>query len=188
MKKYAIFSIIALAAAVMIYACKAKPAENVEQPTETTVTAFAPENLVTLINSDWAAVPQELLDAVGMKTLKAFRQEVKDAQCDNLQYYYGKGATVELNEEGQPVAITSDDDNAVDIHLTAESAAYGTIAFRNEYEYDQFMKKANEIKEAKEKAGEELDMEFEGIGKNTEGNEAGYEKDKWYFVNFTYNK
>ena len=64
MKKFAFFSIIALFAAVMISSCKAKPAENVEQPKDA-VTAFAPDNLVTLIKSDWAAVPQELLDAVG---------------------------------------------------------------------------------------------------------------------------
>ncbi|MBP5391792.1 MAG: hypothetical protein J6Y40_06930 [Bacteroidales bacterium] len=188
MKKYAIFSIIALAAAVMIYACKAKPAENVEQPKDA-VTTLAPEHLVTLINGDWEAVPQELLDAVGMKTLKAFRQEVKDAQCDNLQYYYGKGATVELNEEGQPVAITSDDDNAVVIHLTAESVAYGTIAFRNEADYNEFLKKADAYKQTL--TGEEdLAIEFTGDGKNTgeEKQMQGYENDKWYIVQFIADK
>ena len=188
MKKIAIFSIIALAATVMVCACKAKPAENVEQPKDA-VTAFAPENLVTIINSDWAAVPQELLDAMGMKTLKAFKQEVKDAQCDNLQYYYGKGATVELDEEGQPVAIASDDDNAIVIHLTAESAAYGTIAFRNEADYNEFRKKAEAFKE-NVKEGEEPELEFTGAGKNTEDEKQmpGYEKDKWYIVDFISNK
>ena len=38
MKKIAIFSIIALAAAVMVSACKAKPAENVEQPKDAVTT------------------------------------------------------------------------------------------------------------------------------------------------------
>ena len=172
----------------MIYACKAKPAENVEQPKDA-VTTLAPEHLVTLINGDWEAVPQELLDAVGMKTLKAFRQEVKDAQCDNLQYYYGKGATVELNEEGQPVAITSDDDNAVVIHLTAESVAYGTIAFRNEADYNEFLKKADAYKQTL--TGEEdLAIEFTGDGKNTgeEKQMQGYENDKWYIVQFIADK
>ena len=188
MKKFAFFSIIALFAAVMISSCKAKPAENVEQPKDA-VTAFAPDNLVTLINSDWAAVPQELLDAVGMKTLKAFRQEVKDAQCDNLQYYYGKGATVELDEEGQAVAITSDDDNAVVIHLTAESVAYGTIAFRNEADYNEFLKKADAYRQTLT-GNEDLAIEFTGDGKNTgdEKQMPGYESGKWYIVNFIADK
>ena len=188
MKKFAIFSIIALAAAVMVCACKAKPAENVEQP-KAAVTTLAPEHLVSLIDADWAAVPQELLDAMGLKTLKAFKQEVKDAQCDNLQYYYGKGATVELNEEGQPVAITSDDDNAVVIHLTAESVAYGTIAFKNEADYNEFLKKADAYKQTL--TGEEdLAVEYTGEGKNTgeEKQMPGYENDKWYIVEFIADK
>lgn len=190
MKKFAFFSIIALAAAVMVCACKAKPAENVEQPKDA-VTTLAPEHLVTLINGDWEAVPQELLDAMGLKVLKSFRQEVKDAQCDNLQYYYGKGATVELNDEGQPVAITADDDNAIVIHLTAESVAYGTIAFRNEADYNEFMKKADATKTVGEKAVEDdVEIEYTGQGKNTEDEKQmpGYEKDKWYIVDFTANK
>lgn len=188
MKKFAIFSIIALAAAVMVCACKAKPAENVEQPKDA-VTTLAPEHLVTLINGDWEAVPQELLDAMGLKVLKSFRQEVKDAQCDNLQYYYGKGATVELNDEGQPVAITSDDDNAVVIHLTAESVAYGTIAFKNEADYNEFLKKAEAYKNNL-KGDEDLAIEFTGDGKNTgeEKQMQGYENDKWYIVEFIADK
>ena len=188
MKKIAVFSIVTLAVIVMISACKAKPAETPEPPKEVPVLNITPENLVALVDAEWNAVPQDLLDAMGVKPLNSFFQEVKDAQCDVQHYYYGNGASVELDKDGQLVKVNSDDDNGVVVYLTAESVAYGTIAFRNEYEYDQFMKKANEIKEAKEKAGEELDMEFEGIGKNTEGNETGYEKDKWYFVNFTYNK
>ena len=188
MKKIAIFSILALAAIVMVSACKSKPAENTEQPKETAVVNLHPEDLEVLVNADWDAVPQGLLNNIGIKPLNSFKQEVKDAQCDNLQYYYGNGASVELDKEGQPVKIASDDENAVVVYLTAESVAYGTIAFRNEADYNEFMKKANAIKESKEKAGEELDMEFEGKGKNTEGDETGYEKDKWYFVYFTYNK
>ena len=188
MKKFAFFSIIALAATVMVSACKSKSAENTEQP-KTAVTTLTPEHLASLVDADWDAVPQDLLNAMGMKTLKTFKQEVKDAQCDNLQYYYGNGATVELNDEGQPVAIASNDDNAAVIHLTAESVAYGTIAFRNEADYNEFLKKADAYMNNLT-GNDEIEIEFTGEGKNTEEDKQmpGYEKDKWFFVYFIASK
>ena len=100
MKKIALLSIIALAVALI--SCKSKTAENADQPKDNTeiVKGFVPECIETLVNADWDAVPQELLDAMGMKPLNSFKQEVKDAQVDNLQYYFGKGAEVELDNEG----------------------------------------------------------------------------------------
>ena len=192
MKKNVILAMISLAVVVMMSACKSKPADNAnaEQPEETAAPqlSITPENMASLVDAEWDAVPQDLLDAMGIKALKSFKEEVKDAQNDNLQYYFGRGASVELDKEGEPIKITADEDNAIVIYLTAESVAYGTIAFRSEADYNAFMEKADAIKESKEKAGEELDIEFEGNGKNTEGDEQGYEKDKWFFVYYTSNK
>ena len=190
MKKNAIISMIVLAVIVMMSACKSKPTDNAnaEQPKDTDTTAVAsitPENMVALVNAEWDAVPQDLLDAMGIKVLKSFKEEVKEAQNDNLQYYFGRGASVELDNEGQPVKITADDENAIVIYLTAESVAYGSIAFRSEADYNEFMKKANAFSE---KAGEEPEMEFTESGKNTEEDIPGFEKDKWFFVDFTSNK
>ena len=188
MKKIALLSIIALAVALI--SCKSKTAENADQPKDNTEIAkgFVPECIETLVNADWDAVPQELLDAMGMKPLNSFKQEVKDAQVDNLQYYFGKGAEVELDNEGHAVKITDKDDDAVVIYLTAESVAYGTIAFRSEADYNEFLKKAQAIKESKEKAGQEVEMEFVGIGKNVGSEDRGYDEGEWYFVEYTYDK
>ena len=187
MKKNAILSVIVLAVVVMMSACKSKPADNAnaEQQESAATAILTPEGLISLVNAEWDAVPQDLLDSMGVKVLKSFKEEVKDAQVDNLQYYYGRGASVELDNEGQPVKITADDENAVVIYLTAESVAYGSIAFRSEADYNEFMKKANAFSE---KAGEEPEMEFTDSGKNTEEDNPGFEKDKWFFVDFTSNK
>lgn len=187
MKKNAILSVIVLAVVVMMSACKSKPADNAnaEQQESAATAALTPEGLISLVNADWDAVPQDLLDSMGVKVLNTFKKEEKEAQVDNLQYYYGRGASVELDNEGQPVKITADSENAIVIYLTAESVAYGVIAFRSEADYNEFMKKANAFSE---KAGEEPDMEFTGNGKNTEDENPGYEKDKWFFVDYIYNK
>ena len=187
MKKTAILSVIVLAVVVMMSACKSKPADNAnaKQQENAATAALTPEGLISLVNAEWDAVPQDLLDSMGVKVLKSFKEEVKDAQVDNLQYYYGRGASVELDNEGQPVKITADDENAIVIYLTAESVAYGSIAFRSEADYNEFMKKANAFSE---KAGEEPEMEFTDSGKNTEEDNPGFEKDKWFFVDFTSNK
>jgi uncharacterized protein YcfL len=187
MKKNAILSVIVLAVVVMMSACKSKPADNAnaEQQESAATAVLTPEGLISLVNAEWDAVPQDLLDSMGVKVLKSFKEEVKDAQVDNLQYYYGRGASVELDNEGQPVKITADDENAIVIYLTAESVAYGSIAFRSEADYNEFMKKANAFSE---KAGEEPEMEFTDSGKNTEEDNPGFEKDKWFFVDFTSNK
>ena len=187
MKKNAILSVIVLAVVVMMSACKSKPADNAnaEQQESTTTAALTPEGLISLVNAEWDAVPQDLLDSMGVKVLNTFKKEEKEAQVDNLQYYYGRGASVELDNEGQPVKITADDENAIVIYLTAESVAYGSIAFRSEADYNEFMKKANAFSE---KAGEEPEMEFTDSGKNTEEDNPGFEKDKWFFVDFTSNK
>jgi hypothetical protein len=60
--------------------------------------------------------------------------------------------------------------------------AYGSIAFRNEADYNEFAKKVKDIKPNEDGEG----MEFEAIGKDPEM--SGYEKDKWFFVNFTNDK
>lgn len=187
MKKNAILSVIVLAVVVMMSACKSKPADNTnaEQQESAATTALTPEGLISLVNADWDAVPQDLLDSMGVKALKSFKKEEKEAQVDNLQYYFGRGASVELDNEGQPVKITADSENAIVIYLTAESVAYGSIAFRSEADYNEFMKKANAFSE---KAGEEPEMEFTDSGKNTEEDNPGFEKDKWFFVDFTSNK
>lgn len=187
MKNKFLFTVITLAIVAMMSACKSKPADNAnaEQQESTTTAALTPEGLISLVNADWDAVPQDLLDSMGVKVLNTFKKEEKEAQVDNLQYYYGRGASVELDNEGQPVKITADSENAIVIYLTAESVAYGVIAFRSEADYNEFIKKAEAFKE---KAGEEPDMEFTGNGKNTEDDNPGYEKDKWFFVDFTSNK
>ena len=187
MKKNAILSVIVLAVVVMMSACKSKPADNAnaEQQESAATAALTPEGLISLVNAEWDAVPQDLLDSMGVKVLNTFKKEEKEAQVDNLQYYYGRGASVELDNEGQPVKITADSENAIVIYLTAESVAYGSIAFRSEADYNEFMKKAEAFSE---KAGEEPDMEFTGNGKNTEDENPGYEKDKWFFVDYIYNK
>lgn len=187
MKNKFLFTIISLAIVAMMSACKSKPADNAnaEQQEGAATAALTPEGLISLVNAEWDAVPQDLLDSMGVKALKSFKEEVKDAQVDNLQYYYGRGASVELDNEGQPVKITADDENAIVIYLTAESVAYGSIAFRSEADYNEFMKKANAFSE---KAGEEPEMEFTDSGKNTEEDNPGFEKDKWFFVDFTSNK
>jgi len=187
MKNKILFAVISLAIVAMMSACKSKPADNTnaEQQESTATAALTPEGLISLVNAEWDAVPQDLLDSIGVKTLKSFKEEVKDAQVDNLQYYFGRGASVELDNEGQPVKITADDENAIVIYLTAESVAYGSIAFRSEADYNEFMKKANAFSE---KAGEEPEMEFTDSGKNTEEDNPGFEKDKWFFVDFTSNK
>lgn len=187
MKKNAILSVIVLAVVVMMSACKSKPADNTNagQQESAATAILTPEGLISLVNADWDAVPQDLLDSMGVKALKSFKQEAKEAQVDNLQYYFGRGASVELDNEGQPVKITADSENAIVIYLTAESVAYGSIAFRSEADYNEFMKKANAFSE---KAGEEPEMEFTDSGKNTEEDNPGFEKDKWFFVDFTSNK
>ena len=187
MKKNAILSVIVLAVVVMMSACKSKPADNAnaEQQESAATAVLTPEGLISLVNAEWDAVPQGLLDSMGVKVLKSFKEEVKDAQVDNLQYYFGRGASVELDNEGQPVKITADSEDAIVIYLTAESVAYGSIAFRSEADYNEFMKKANAFSE---KAGEEPEMEFTDSGKNTEEDNPGFEKDKWFFVDFTSNK
>ena len=187
MKNKILFTVISLAIVAMMSACKSKPADNAnaEQQESTTTAALTPEGLISLVNAEWDAVPQDLLDSMGVKVLNTFKKEEKEAQVDNLQYYYGRGASVELDNEGQPVKITADDENAIVIYLTAESVAYGSIAFRSEADYNEFMKKANAFSE---KAGEEPEMEFTDSGKNTEEDNPGFEKDKWFFVDFTSNK
>lgn len=187
MKKNAILSVIVLAVVVMMSACKSKPADNAnaEQQESAATAVLTPEGLISLVNAEWDAVPQDLLDSMGVKVLNTFKKEEKEAQVDNLQYYYGRGASVELDNEGQPVKITADSENAIVIYLTAESVAYGSIAFRSEADYNEFMKKANAFSE---KAGEEPEMEFTDSGKNTEEDNPGFEKDKWFFVDFTSNK
>lgn len=187
MKNKFLFTVITLAIVAMMSACKSKPADNANagQQESTTTAALTPEGLISLVNADWDAVPQGLLDSMGVKVLNTFKKEEKEAQVDNLQYYYGRGASVELDNEGQPVKITADDDNAIVIYLTAESVAYGTIAFSSEADYNEFMKKANAFSE---KAGEEPEMEFTGSGKNTEEDNPGFEKDKWFIVDYTSDK
>ena len=189
MKNKFLFSIISLAIVAMVSACKSKPAEPAEKSDDaakTELVCLTPENIEALVNADWDAVPQELLDSMGIKALKSFKEEVKDAQCDNMQYYFGRGASVELDNEGQPVKITADDDNAIVIYLTAESVAYGSIAFRSEADYNEFVKKTESVN--KENADEEASFEFTDSGKNTEGDTPGFEKDKWFFVDFTSDK
>ena len=187
MKKNAILSVIVLAVVVMMSACKSKPADNAnaEQQESAATAILTPEGLISLVNAEWDAVPQDLLDSMGVKVLNTFKKEEKEAQVDNLQYYYGRGASVELDNEGQPVKITADDENAIVIYLTAESVAYGSIAFRSEADYNEFMKKAEAFSE---KAGEEPEMEFTGSGKNTEEGYPGFEKDKWFIVDYTSDK
>lgn len=187
MKKNAILSVIVLAVVVMMSACKSKPADNANagQQESAATAVLTPEGLISLVNADWDAVPQDLLDSMGVKVLNTFKKEEKEAQVDNLQYYYGRGASVELDNEGQPVKITADSENAIVIYLTAESVAYGVIAFRSEADYNEFMKKANAFSE---KAGEEPEMEFTGSGKNTEEGYPGFEKDKWFIVDYTSDK
>lgn len=187
MKKNAILSVIVLAVVVMMSACKSKPADNAnaEQQESAATAVLTPEGLISLVNAEWDAVPQDLLDSMGVKVLNTFKKEEKEAQVDNLQYYYGRGASVELDNEGQPVKITADSENAIVIYLTAESVAYGSIAFRSEADYNEFMKKANAFSE---KAGEEPEMEFTGSGKNTEEGYPGFEKDKWFIVDYTSDK
>ena len=115
MKNKYLFTVISLAIVAMMSACKSKPADNANagQQESAATAILTPEGLISLVNAEWDAVPQDLLDSMGVKVLKSFKEEVKDAQVDNLQYYYGRGASVELDNEGQPVKITADDENAI---------------------------------------------------------------------------
>ena len=183
-----LFSITIMALTIMMMsACKSKPVESTEnEGTATTATVtLTPEHVEALVNADWDAVPKELLDSMGFVALKSFKQEAQEAQNDNLQYYFGKGASVELDEEGILQKVDVSDENAIVLHLTAESVAYGSIAFRNEADYNDFVAKAQAFIENKKSAGEEEYMEFEAAGKDTDGADDGYESGKWYFVYFT---
>lgn len=186
MKKYLLSVTMFALAIVSMVACKAKTddAQKQEQKVENTAAAAAainPEDVKALVDADWDAVPQSLLDKMGVKVLKAFKEEAKEAQVDNMQYYFGRGASVELDKEGQLTKATADDANAVIIYLTAESVAYGTIAFANETEYNEFVKKT----QAKAN-GEEAEIEYEPQGKNADDT-PGYEAGKWFMVDFTSN-
>lgn len=188
MKKVFLSLTIVALAAIGMSACKSKTAEPTDKAEKAETTAavnITSENLAALIDADWDAVPQTLLDSMGIKVLKSFKEEAKEAQCDNVQYYYGKGATVEIDEEGITKKVTADDNHAVVIHLTAESVASGYIAFRSEADYNDFMKKAPK------KTGEEEGLEFEFNGNGDEADwlwSSGYEKGKWYIVEFINDK
>ncbi len=185
MKKIILSLTITALAAFCVSACKpktAEPTEKAESTKATTTVNLTSDNLKSLIDADdWGAVPQALLDSMGIKMLNSFKQEVKDAQCDVLQYYYGKGASVELDKEGELTKVTANDEHAVVLYLTAESVAYGTIAFRSEADYNDFVKKVTQ------KPGTEEGLEFEAQGKNTE-EMTGYEAGKWFIVGFTNDK
>lgn len=184
MKKFFLPMTFIALAVMFLSACDTKPAATTEKTEETENTAavnITSENMMALCESDWDAVPDSLLNAMGIKALKSYKEEAKDAQCDDMRYYFGKGATVELNDKGDLTKVTADDENAIVLYLTAESVSYGTIAFRSEADYNDFKKKAEASKPA---ADDEESIEFEFKGKNTEGEDAGYEKDKWYFVEF----
>ena len=186
MKRSLSKSIIALAALSML-ACKPKASEPTEttestETTETTVTTtplnLTPENLKALVYAEtWNPAPQALLDDMGVKQLEAFEQEMENAQCDNISYYYGKGVSLELNEHGglKKVAVNADD--AVIIHLTAESMAQGYIAFHSKADYEAFLKKT------KGKTNEQMGLEYEDEGTDAEWIDA-LEQGKWYLISF----
>ena len=186
MKKYLLSMTVFALASISLIACKAKT-DNAQKPEEkvenTAAAAITPEDMLTLLDAEWDSVPQSLLDKMGIKVLKAFKEEAKDAQCDNQQYYFGRGASVELDKEGQLTKATADDANAIIIYLTAESVAYGSIAFANEADYNDFVKKTQEKKNAEE------GLEFDAQGQEKEGEATpGFEAGKWFFVNFTSDK
>ena len=188
MKKILFSMTVIVLAGLSMVACKQKTAENT-QPAENVekaaaAVAIAPQDVQALVDAeDWDAIPQELLDKMGVKALKSFKEEAKDAQCDNQQYYFGRGASVELDKEGQLTKATADDANAIIIYLTAESVAYGSIAFANEADYNDFVKKTQEKKNAEE------GLEFDAQGQEKEGEATpGFEAGKWFFVNFTSDK
>lgn len=189
MKNKLIITIFSLAVIAMMSACKQKPAEKTDQTVNTGNTelvGLTPEDVEALVKAEWDSVPQDLLDKMGVKELKSFKEEVKEAQNDNVQYYFGRGASVELDKEGQPVKISADNENAIVIYITAESVAYGSIAFRSEADYNDFVKKTETIN--KPSTDEEAVFEFTASGKNTKDDTPGYEKEKWFFVDFTSDK
>ena len=179
-------AIIALAALSML-ACKPKASEptTTTEPTETTETTvtttplnLTPDNLKALVYSEvWNPAPQALLDDMGVKQLEAFEQEQEDAQCDNISYYYGKGVALELNENGGLKKVTVNADDAVIIHLTAESMAQGYIAFHSKADYEAFLKKT------KGKTNEQMGMEYEDEGTVTDWIDA-LEQGKWHLISF----
>ncbi len=178
-------TIIALAALSML-ACKPKAseptetAEATEKETSETTTPLnlTPANLKALVYSEtWNPAPQALLDDMGVKQMDAFEQKQENAQCDNIQYYYGKGVKLKLNEHGGLKKVTTSADDAVIIHLTAESMAQGYIAFRNEADYKAFLKKTEG------KTSEEMGLEYEDEGTEIDWIEA-LEQGKWFLVSF----
>lgn len=194
MKKFFLaMSVLAVSACVFV-SCETKPAATSSQqsqqqsqqsaPAAAAQASINPEQMKALVNAEWDAVPQALLDSMGVKPLKSFKEEAKEAQNDNVQYYFGKGASVELDAEGHLTKVVADDDNAVVVYLTAESVAYGSIAFRSEAAYNEFVKKV-QAEKGKEADDESINLEYEPKGKKAND---GYEADKWFFVDFTADK
>ena len=194
MKKNSIFVILSALVIFLVAACQSTPSTGKDSQEKDTVAAaggetpareapvsVTPEKIQALVDADWDSVPQTMLDDLGFKVLKKFKEEAKDAQCDNMQYYFGRGAAVELDGEGQLTKSTAESDNAIIVYITAESVAYGSIAFRSEADFNDFKVKVEAMKPVGEDA-----MEFEPVGKDPE--QKGYEADKWFFVNFTNSK
>ena len=183
MKKH-LLSLAAISLAIVLAAaCKAKPADNPE-PAKPEIANITPEYMTAFLVADSDTAPA-YLDSMGIKKLNYFFEEGGPyAQCDNEQFYYGRGAKVELNENGGTSKITPEDEHAVVIHVGGEGTVNGYFAFRSEEDYNNFVSKIPQI-------DEETQVEpWLEVTPHSNGDacewlwDAGFEKGKWYIAEF----
>jgi hypothetical protein len=181
MKKHLLSLAVIALAIVLAAACKEKPAENPEPVKPASITA---EHFTAFLVTE-PEKAQAFLDSMGIKKLNYFFEEGgPGAQCDNEQSYYGRGAVVELTEDGGTSKITPEDEHAVVIHVGGEGTVNGYFAFRSEEDYNNFISKLPKIDEETQEAPW-LEVEPKGNGDANDWLwDSGFEKGKWYIAEF----
>lgn len=174
MKKL-LLSVATVAMAVLLVSCKEKPAQT--QELETITFNITPDNL-TQLALNYGGDVKNILDSMGIKELNHFFKEGgPNAQCDNEQFYYGLGTTLELNDVGGTTKANLEAKNAVIIHLSSEGPVCGYMLFHSEEDYNNF------VKMIPQEVTQEADyLEFEPKGNDTSWME-GFEEG-WYLVDF----
>lgn len=187
MKKH-LLSLAAISLAIVLTAaCKAKPADTPE-PAKTEIANITAEYMTAFLVADDDTAPA-YLDSMGIKRLNYFYEEGgPGAQCPNEHSYYGRGAKVELNENGGITKLTPEDENAVVIHVGGEGTVNGYFAFRSEEDYNNFVNKVPQIDEETQvdpwlevtphSNGDDCSWLWELLW------ESGFEKGKWYVAEF----
>lgn len=182
MKKH-LLSLAAISLAIVLAAaCKAKPADNPEPVKPANITA---EQFTAFLVAE-PEKNQVFLDSMGIEKLNYFFEAGGPTdQCDNEHFYYGRGAKVELNEDGGTSKVTPEDEHAVVIHIGGEGTVCGYIAFRSEEDYNNFISKLPQIDKENPEVYPWLDVEAHGNG---DANDwlwmSCYEKGKWYIAEY----